>query len=474
MNHPPIVIVDARHGFTLIELMISIALGSLIVYTAVAGFRVASQSFTVVNQISRETALIRSGLQQVHERIDFWADCDDPDDPAQQKLRTKSTAWDANSNMVGHINAAINNPDPDMRFETGLPFSPMNDVVVSGGPLKKGVFPNKLVPASPEKSTGWNPKELWFPNDARTWFHGDYADKRSGINTAGFSTIYANIKNQITIYANPANNNWTLGSAGLTNYGTVSPPYNWFMNQVWGMHAALGYYGFVDYMPPNTIYNAYGTPHDPTKSVNYYGTDYNGSILGIMGDHTKFTQTDENVAYWYGRDVTRATFGGAFAIISPKLTDSPPTNLVINSCQNYMAHQFKFAIGNRAEYNGSLGRTVGGPASWQDRVLQYKDFIDKTEVLEKVINNGGPAAWSKVDVVVKRIVFRARFTNICSVRWTNPLSGKSAELNFTAFGTSLRGARQQRKEDSGWAKWYGPSDSLPSGQRNDTTLDGDL
>ena len=56
-------IVRARlqRGFTLIELMIAISLGMLLVYTATAGFRSASQSVTLSNRLALENSLLRAG-----------------------------------------------------------------------------------------------------------------------------------------------------------------------------------------------------------------------------------------------------------------------------------------------------------------------------------------------------------------------------------------------------------------------------
>jgi prepilin-type N-terminal cleavage/methylation domain-containing protein len=51
---------NLNEGFTLIELMISVTLGSLVIYTATAGFRVASQSMTAANRLGVENAI--SGL----------------------------------------------------------------------------------------------------------------------------------------------------------------------------------------------------------------------------------------------------------------------------------------------------------------------------------------------------------------------------------------------------------------------------
>ena len=65
-------------AFTLIELMIAMAIGMLILFTAFAGFRVASQCIVVANRLSLENSLMRSGYNIAHEQLDFWTNLDDP------------------------------------------------------------------------------------------------------------------------------------------------------------------------------------------------------------------------------------------------------------------------------------------------------------------------------------------------------------------------------------------------------------
>lgn len=59
-------------AFTLLELMIAVALASMIVYTAVAAFRVASQSMTVAKRLSVENNMLRAGYYAALEELDFW------------------------------------------------------------------------------------------------------------------------------------------------------------------------------------------------------------------------------------------------------------------------------------------------------------------------------------------------------------------------------------------------------------------
>ena len=71
---------NSRHhdGFTLVELIISIGLGLIIVYTAFAGFRAASQTVTVANRLSIENAMLRAGVVAAPDELDFWRAYDEP------------------------------------------------------------------------------------------------------------------------------------------------------------------------------------------------------------------------------------------------------------------------------------------------------------------------------------------------------------------------------------------------------------
>jgi prepilin-type N-terminal cleavage/methylation domain-containing protein len=78
---------SARSGFTLIELMIAIALSSVILMTAFSALRVVSQSVTLTNRLSLENGLMRAGFMAASNELDFWTAYDDPLDPTQQPLR---------------------------------------------------------------------------------------------------------------------------------------------------------------------------------------------------------------------------------------------------------------------------------------------------------------------------------------------------------------------------------------------------
>jgi len=63
-----------------------------------------------------------------------------------------------------------------------------------------------------------------------------------------------------------------------------------------------------------------------------------------------------------------------------------------------------------------------------------------------------PQNWPDLSVAVSRYICYMRFTSLCKVRWTSPITGELVELTFNTLSTSLRGARQQRKDGGSWAK----------------------
>lgn len=68
-----------RSAFTLIELVIALALSLLVMYAAFAALRVATQTMSVCNRLSLENSLMRTGFIAALEDLDHWTSYDDPD-----------------------------------------------------------------------------------------------------------------------------------------------------------------------------------------------------------------------------------------------------------------------------------------------------------------------------------------------------------------------------------------------------------
>jgi hypothetical protein len=114
-----------------------------------------------------------------------------------------------------------------------------------------------------------------------------------------------------------------------------------------------------------------------------------------------------------------------------------------------------------------------------DRITM-DEFVKVTTIAAPLLGSA-PTSWPSVKVSVNRFIGNARCTTLFRLDLTNPLTGNVFELSFTGFGTTLRGARQQRYFDAsdtsapddparrrGWARW---DDTLDPAALNDPTLD---
>src|SRR5262245_39400014 len=89
-----------RRAFTLIEMLIAVALGTVICYTVFAAFRMCSQTVTVANRIALENSLFRYAMLDALEDLDFWHSYDSLTDPSKRPLRSDNyyPATSPNSN----------------------------------------------------------------------------------------------------------------------------------------------------------------------------------------------------------------------------------------------------------------------------------------------------------------------------------------------------------------------------------------
>jgi prepilin-type N-terminal cleavage/methylation domain-containing protein len=132
-------------GFTLIEVLVALSLGSVICYAAYVTIRVGSQCVTAVNRLSLENQVLRSGMTLALDELDFWTSYDHPDDPARQPLRRTFV-------------------DPVTAQPAGLPFRPVT-------------FPGFNF------STDLDLTLTFDPSDPRAWYRGNpchFSDKAFG------------------------------------------------------------------------------------------------------------------------------------------------------------------------------------------------------------------------------------------------------------------------------------------------------
>jgi hypothetical protein len=84
-----------------------------------------------------------------------------------------------------------------------------------------------------------------------------------------------------------------------------------------------------------------------------------------------------------------------------------------------------------------------------------------------------PATWPNVRITVQRFIKTNRFVNVCRVVCLNPLDGQTTQLVWDGFGTTLRGARLQRRHEPGqtWVAWDDPQVIPPARAANFHSLD---
>jgi len=470
-----------RHAFTLIELMIAVTLGMLLVYTALAGFRVASQCNTLANRLSIENCFIRAGFVEAHNQLDFWTQVDDPDDPAKQKLR--GTVAMGTSGVGWHL-SNINMPTT-----VGLPFTPMSLVFpankrprdgfglgtskvprfapVSGTgptipqapylPLDNTTPPSPTTwPANGDEDCGFDPTYAWSPHDPRTWYRGNCIEKDRR-NSVPSATIPASWFGRYSLFMNSEG---TEGGSTLSytpfdkvrpdyrippaspptdeyqaSYTPVTrlPPHRWYTRQLLGLSRALGFYGMCDYLPSNVLYGVYVPPG---RGVS-------------KGGLTTYFQPDRG--FFIGSGMHRIATLGLYALtVTQSYGVVDPT--AIAAGQPLAGAHYSF-------YNSDYTASGGGGAA---RLQQFMKLMMPLKPWATTL----PENWPQLAVGVARYIKSAKFVGIARIRWTDPLNGNTSELSFTGVGSSLRGARMQRKPTSGWADW----DNAPSAI-NDPNLD---
>jgi hypothetical protein len=424
-----------RFGFTLIELMLSIALGTLIVYTAWAAFNVTSQTMTLANRLALENTLIRAGMCEAHNQLDYWTNLDDPDDVTNQKLRI------AGINALGTTHGNDLNQS-QLPTTTGLAFAPMSDAFPPNKDIRlpAAASPSSNVPrfasamnpqvltaaqingmADLESDTGFDPTYVWAPHDPRTWYRGNMIEKTfTAEKRYGRYSIFANMD------ANPL---FCTFSGGVTYSGAPATLHLWYARQLVGLSHALGFYGMCEYMPANTIFSTYCSYLNGGSSTGGIPNIFHRSGTGfVSGDMVGLSQG-------------------------------------LYSLSNNRSYGVTNPVGRTVNNSGLSNEYYSGYVSDFGSNTALQQFINITIPRSPLLQTQ-PAHWSVVSVGVGHFIKSAKFVNIAKVRWQSPLSGSLSELTFTGVGSTLRGARMQRRPDLGWAKWDNATTAI-----NDANLD---
>jgi prepilin-type N-terminal cleavage/methylation domain-containing protein len=435
-------------AFTLIEMMIAVALGSLIVYTALAGVRVASQTVSLANKLSLENGLLRAGYFEAQTQLDFWTNFDNPEkDDSERPLKQ----------VVGG---------------KGLPFTPMRDLNSAMGLWPKaGTVPRNPGTGNPglnmtlpraladigsdamvtdawENDRGWDPTVSWAPHDPRTWCRANLAEKLNVRRSSpanlyppmlfGRYAIFASTDPGSALFdydieADP-NNPGNMVHVSYSGY-PIAGVHTWYYKQLEAMLSVMGYAALCEYLPPNSIYTYYTTTDNTQAATSFGGiariTIDPGGVF-CNGDGGQKTS----------RGIYRQTYSTSYGYINPRASDTqnPQPGDPLPSVSKLKDWHYQ-------HYNTDYGAYNGGGQT------QLQWFINHTVFMEKLLESK-PEHWPVVEVAVGRFIKNAHHVAIAKIRKLDTLSGDFIELSWTGLGSTLRGARQQRlPTGKGWAKW---------------------
>jgi hypothetical protein len=145
----------------------------------------------------------------------------------------------------------------------------------------------------------------------------------------------------------------------------------------------------------------------------------------------------------------RQTFSTAHGIFNPRAV---PAELADNHYRTYAADRSSAAYLSGANTNG--------------RNQELQRLLGRTGFLESIAPQL-PHSWILPRVAVGRFVKEGHFVRLARIQGQHPLTAQMIELSWAGLGSTLRGARMQRRNGAGWAAW-----DNASGARNDAHLDG--
>lgn len=338
-------------------------------------------------------------------------------------------------------------------------------VLESGAPTRPLLAP---VPDA-EFARGWDPALHWSPADERIWFRGDHGEMRDNsrsdhrfgryaaygshkvlpeLGDPTFSRIQAGATWAVVPKWNQGGNGggpliappgypWTTTGP----YGQVETRHTWRENQVSAIRYALGWWGLVDYMPASLIMGSYGGMFADPRTGTWVDVDeasprawepfglYAQQLFRVNKNEGIILIARSSLAYYYD-SAPRLQQGGA-----PIATTPVPT----------------VALWERKTWDmgKATDTSVGGMTGAMFTATVVRPLLPQR-----------PEDWPEVTAEVCRYLIAGHLNTAVAIRITDPVNGDWRQLDFNAWGSNLRGARQQRHRDGsrGWARWLGAGD----------------
>jgi hypothetical protein len=235
-------------------------------------------------------------------------------------------------------------------------------------------------------------------------------------------------------------------------------PFQWRDNQVLGLRLALGMYGMSDYLPVNAILSTQGAVTTLASGGRYIANDLDEARhRGWTGIYRSTVHPGALVGVFPGQ--WNALYPTGVFMLPPSQYanwSNPP-----NTWHTDWATRSQFLYFNNTQsqvYDPNVSGLIG--SSWTD--------LEAAAILRPLMFRQ-PENWPTAFVGSFRARIRTGFINLARVRLTDPASGAVREFSFNIFGTTLRGARQQRRHPDiggGWARWHGTGAA-----GNDRTID---
>ncbi len=461
-------------GFTLIEMMLALAIGTIVLLVAFAAFRTVSQAIGLANRLSGENGLMRKGMLAMLDEVDFWEGWDSPDGDGAPADNGRGLRGTAANGLPGFESKGTS------FSRLGMPFTPFRDMDAvtdldgTNQPFKKNA-------SSGDAARGWNQDLHWSAADERTWFQGNWAQRaersdqrfgRYGMITNTRKSVLLGDPDGISVRNQPPLTacffpGWPMPETTGT-YGATTAVHTWRENQMRGLLATLGKAGLVEYMPSNTFFGSYGTyvrsNRNPSISlldesmVNLVWGNYDFPTMTYNATRATALGLFPRSVYASSIDRTRwrMTWGGDFNVLgfgpgewrdwdtAHETNDSVPVQMM--------------ALWHRVQFN-DVGLVAWNRQGYYQGVTRDRTnaFLGASTLVRPMMERK-PSDMPDVNLTITRYLAAGHLVNTCTVRWANRQTGQLSSLTFNALGTTLRGARQQRKYPTGWAAWQSPTD----------------
>ncbi len=448
-----------RDGFTLIELIVSLAIGLIIVSALYAGFRATMQTMSYSLILSNENAILRHGFVTLLDEADHWTVYDQPEAALPPGLERPDPSEPVTAGIGNRATA-----DVRARIPTGVlmgvtldrvggPFTPVAalrtatclatgnagqiDPWTNGRPVEPKLVRDGSLPSIPadaltrpqEFERGWDGDGHWAAADSRTWSWANQIEAQSdtfGDQRYGFYALFSSPFTQVML------DEHTIGGATLPAFGTIRPMHHWLPNQVSILRGVMGEYGMAEYLPSNSVPLFYGAvlrtgPGTLTVYPRMPSHILNDKVTRGMPANTYYTKS-QYPADGFLATIHSGTSSGSMSVHSWGIHGN---NMIFGGTRNEQRSLFMFDF---------------------HRVVRPL-FFQK------------PESWPDVHYEYMRYSGPGRFNSLASLSWSGITQQKPTRVYLNLFGTSLRGARQQRHRDGGWATWL-----LDGGEARTRTL----